>query len=77
MSLDEEMQRVVEDADRALTGAERLLHVAHVATRLGVSHQFVRELCRDQKLPALRLGRRWRVRPRDLETFIEARKHAA
>jgi excisionase family DNA binding protein len=49
-----------------------LLEVNHVAHRLSASPGFVRRLIRESKLPALRLGGRWRVDQRDLQTFITA-----
>jgi excisionase family DNA binding protein len=58
-------------------GVERYLEVSHVADRLAVSRQFVRDLCRAGKLPASRLGRRWRVRPSDLTEFMERQKPPA
>jgi excisionase family DNA binding protein len=53
---------------------ERLLEVSHVAHRLKASEEFVRRLIRNRKLAAIRIGTRWRVDPRDLEAWIEARR---
>jgi excisionase family DNA binding protein len=50
----------------------RLLEVSHVAHRLSASPEFVRRLIREGRLPAIRLGIRWRVDPRDLEAYIDA-----
>lgn len=50
----------------------RLLEVSHVAHRLSASQEFVRRLIRDGRLAAIRIGTRWRVDPRDLETYIDA-----
>jgi excisionase family DNA binding protein len=50
----------------------RLLEVSHVAHRLSASQEFVRRLIRESRLPAIRLGTRWRVDPRDLESYIDA-----
>jgi excisionase family DNA binding protein len=55
----------------------RLLEVSHVAHRLSASPWFVRQLIRSHQLPAIRIGTRWRVDPRDLEGFINARRVAA
>jgi excisionase family DNA binding protein len=53
----------------------RLLEVHEVAYQLKSSHEFVRRLIRDHKLVAVQLGSRaWRVRPADLEAFIEGRR---
>jgi excisionase family DNA binding protein len=56
---------------------ERRLEVVHVAHRLGMGQEYVRQLLRDQRLTAVRLGRRWRVDPVDLQTFIDARRVAS
>jgi len=55
----------------------RLLEVAHVAHRLSASPWFVRQLIRSKALPAIRLGARWRVDPRDLEAYIDRHRHHA
>lgn len=55
----------------------KLLEVAHVAHRLCVSQEFVRRLIRDGTLPAIRLGRRWRVEPEALQAFIDRQRRAA
>jgi len=54
----------------------RLLEVAHVAHRLSASQEFVRRLIREGKLKAIRIGRRWRIDPADLEAFIDAQRTA-
>lgn len=55
----------------------RLLEVAHVAHRLSSSQEYVRRLIRERKLAAIRLGRRWRVDPDDLQAFIDAQRRAS
>lgn len=55
-----------------LIALPRLLEVSHVAHRLSASPEFVRRLIREGRLPAIRLGIRWRVDPRDLEAYIDA-----
>ncbi len=60
-----------------LRAPPHLLEVSHVAHRLSASQGFVRQLIREKKLTAIRLGTRWRVDPTDLETFIEERRIAA
>lgn len=52
----------------------RLLEVAHVAHRLSVSQEFVRRLIRSKELKAIRVGMRYRVRPEDLEAYLEAQQ---
>jgi len=54
---------------------EKLLTPEQVAERLQVTERTVYGWLRRGKLPALKLGRLWRIRPDDLETFLEnARK---
>jgi excisionase family DNA binding protein len=60
--------------DPHLAPVPRLLEVSHVAHRLSASQEYVRRLIREHKLPAIRLGTRWRVDPHDLEAFIEAHR---
>lgn len=62
---------ILQDVQRQIAKAERLLEVAHVAHRLRVSPQYVRRLCQTRKLPAMRLGRRWRIKPSELQRFID------
>jgi excisionase family DNA binding protein len=62
--------------DPHLAPVPRLLEVSHVAHRLSASQEYVRRLIREHKLPAIRLGTRWRVDPHDLEAFIDAQRVA-
>src|SRR6185503_440907 len=48
--------------------------VAHVAWRLNTGEAQVRKLIRDGHLPAIRIGKQWRVDKRDLDAFIEAQR---
>ena len=50
---------------------EKLLTPEQVAKRLQVTEWTVYGWLRRGKLPALKLGRLWRIRPEDLETFLE------
>jgi excisionase family DNA binding protein len=54
------------------TSPPRLLEVSHVAHRLSVSDEYVLRLIRGKKLPAIRLGIRYRIDQADLEAFIKA-----
>lgn len=54
-----------------------LLSVPEVASHLGVSQVTVWRLCRDGTLPALRIGKQWRVRREDLEEFLRQSEHPA
>jgi excisionase family DNA binding protein len=56
----------------------RLLEVHEVAYHLRCSQEQVRRLIRAKKLTAIRFGpRSWRVDPRDLQAFIDARRERA
>lgn len=50
---------------------EHLLKPTDVATTLGVSRSFAYQLIKSGDLPSVRIGRTVRVRPQDLETFIQ------
>ena len=50
---------------------EKLLTPEQVAERLQVTERTVYGWLRRGSLPALKLGRLWRVRPADLEHFLE------
>ena len=50
--------------------AEPYLTPAEVLARLRVSVKTLYRLIGDGELPAVRVGRQWRVRPRDLETWL-------
>jgi excisionase family DNA binding protein len=52
---------------------EALLTVPQVAEICRVSTKTVRRWLERQELVGLRLGRQWRIRPRDLEAFLRAR----
>lgn len=58
--------------------AGQLLTLAQGAGRLNVSLQTARRLVKGlepgAKLPALKVGRVWRVRPADLEAWVENQK---
>ncbi|TMB70116.1 MAG: helix-turn-helix domain-containing protein [Chloroflexi bacterium] len=49
---------------------EKLLTPEQVAERLQVTERTVYDWLRRGKLPALKLGRLWRIRPEDLEAFL-------
>lgn len=50
-----------------------LMTIGEVAEHLRLSRWTVRRYVRDGVLPASKIGRFWRVRPQDLEKFIEER----
>src|SRR2546428_7077332 len=56
---------------------EKLLTPEQVAERLQVTERTVYGWLRRGKLPALKLGRLWRIRPEDLEAFLESARTKA
>ena len=56
-------------------GASRLLRLDEVAERLAISKSMSWKLVAMGQLPAVRIGRAVRIRPRDLEAFIETASH--
>ena len=48
------------------------LTVAYVSRRIGLTEERVRQLIRQKKIRATKLGG-WMVRPEDLSTFIQSR----
>lgn len=51
-----------------------LLTVDEVANYLRVAPNTVYRWCRDGKLTGIKLGKEWRITPRDLEAFVAARR---
>jgi excisionase family DNA binding protein len=54
-----------------------LLTVPEVAKRLQVTEKTVRAWIRDKELTAIRIGREWRLRDEDVETFLARRLSTA
>ena len=59
--------QVAKDEDRAEV---RLLTIPDVAEFCRVSERTVRRWIKARELPAIRLGRQWRIVPKDLARFI-------
>jgi excisionase family DNA binding protein len=57
-----------------LTRVSHFLEVSHVAHRLSLSEDYVRELIRTRQLAAVQIGVRYRIDPADLQAFIDARR---
>jgi excisionase family DNA binding protein len=51
--------------------ADDLLLTSEVASILRVHQESVRRMIREQRLKALRIGREWRIRRRDLNTLLD------
>ncbi len=52
-------------------GADRLLTVAEVADHMRVSNMTVYRLIKAGTLPALRVGKNYRIRARDLSSYLD------
>lgn len=50
------------------------LTTSEAATYLGLHPETVRQMCRAKELPATRVGRRYRLRDTDLDTYLEAQR---
>ena len=50
------------------------LTVEQVAKQLGLSEYRIRELIREKKIRAVKIGQ-WRVKPEELERFIKSRRN--
>ncbi len=51
---------------------ERFLTPEEVAAMTGLHPESVRRLCRQGRLPAAKVGRKWRFSPEVLERWVEA-----
>ena len=60
--------------DVAAGKEEAWLHVEDMAPALGASESTVRFWCQEGTLPAVKHGRRWAVRERDFQRFVEGRR---
>jgi len=48
--------------------------VRQVAKKLDVTEEWVRDLINAKEIKAIKIGK-WRIKPEDLEEFIESRKN--
>ena len=53
---------------------KKYLIVRQVAKRLGYTEEWVRDLIKVKQIKALKIGQ-WRVKPEDLEEFINSRSN--
>jgi excisionase family DNA binding protein len=51
-------------------GEPEFLSVNDVATRLNVSGETIRRWASEGQLPAIRVGRQWRIYPHELDRFL-------
>ena len=59
-------------ADSGLFGGERLLTVGEVADHMRVSNMTVYRLIKSGALPAIRVGKNYRIRASDLTAYLDA-----
>jgi len=69
------MNQIADNQSNPYTG-HRLLKAGEVAACLNVSRSFAYHLIQTGELPTVRLGKSVRVRPQDLEAFIEQNIHS-
>jgi len=53
---------------------KKYLTVRQVAKKLDITEEWVRDLIKAKEIKAVKVGK-WRVRPEDVEEFIESRKN--
>ena len=53
---------------------KQYLTVPEVAAELGLTEEWIRDLIRKQEIKAVKIGQ-WKIKPEDLEAFIESRKN--
>jgi excisionase family DNA binding protein len=68
------MHQIIDSQTNLVTGY-RLLKAGEVAACLNVSRSFAYHLIQTGELPTVRLGKACRVRPQDLEAYIEKNLH--
>jgi excisionase family DNA binding protein len=56
-----------------LNDAPHLLDAGEIAARLGVTEEHTRRMLRRGEIPALKLGRAWRVSATDFARWVESR----
>ena len=59
-------------ADSGPLGGDRLLTVAEVADHMRVSNMTVYRLIKSGTLPALRVGKNYRIRSRDIVAYLDS-----
>jgi excisionase family DNA binding protein len=58
-------------------GSQRMLTSGEAARIYGCDERHIRRLCRSGRLPAVRVGRQWTIRPEDLDEFRFSRRKGA
>ena len=55
-----------------MVNLKKYLSVRQVANKLDITEEWVRDLIAKKEIKATKVGK-WRIKPEDLDTFIEAR----
>jgi len=53
---------------------KKYLTVRHVAKKFGLTEEWIRDLIAKKEIKAVKIGQ-WRIKPADLEAFIDSRKN--
>ncbi|MBU1122481.1 MAG: helix-turn-helix domain-containing protein [Candidatus Omnitrophica bacterium] len=53
---------------------KQYLTVPEVAEKLGLTDEWIRDLIRKKEIKAVKIGQ-WKIKPEDLQEFIESRKN--
>ena len=53
---------------------KKYLTVRQIAKKLDITEEWIRDLIKAKEIKAVKVGK-WRVKPEDLEEFIESRKN--
>lgn len=60
---------------KATSSVERLLKISDIAALLNISRSFAYQLLQTGAIPVVRLGKACRVRPKDLQAYVEQNLH--
>ena len=58
---------------RKYVAVEPTLNLAEAAGELRISVTVMRQMCRERKIPCVRLDKSYRIKVRDLNAFLDAR----
>jgi excisionase family DNA binding protein len=72
MRVENQLSTVQGNASNGVHARPRLLTATDVARELNVSRSFAYQMMQRGTIPVVRLGRAVRVRPQDLDAFIDA-----
>jgi excisionase family DNA binding protein len=61
----------VEDEDKAMTESREVMNIRQASQYLGVSPDTLYKYVNEQKIPAFKLGNRWRFKKSKLDQWME------